>query len=309
MVEELRDVEPDFVINYIDADSCPPRDHFLAAARGLRHYDVLQAQNIAGNLNASVAATWHAYDHMTWDGYKYAHLTANGRQPYWVLGKGLFFKAKDLVALGGFHPWITIEDPEVGLRFWANGKRLGVIEGSLIEEVPDTLAKGIIQRKRWVCGFFQTLHRPLHYLGFTPWQRVKAWLIFLPCLSQAIHLIGVPTGLWALWMFIFHPGALPSWTLWLAVANLVVLTCSMSALYDRIWTRTKLVCRRRRDRIAYMLRINPISILIWQILWIIPLFIGFRMFLMGEGLVWERTEKIDANRKLILSQLDHRETT
>jgi cellulose synthase/poly-beta-1,6-N-acetylglucosamine synthase-like glycosyltransferase len=78
--------EPSLVIDYIDADSCPPEDHFQAAARGLRHYDVLQAQNVAGNLNASMAASWHAFDHMAWDGGKYAHLSSDGRQPYWVLG-------------------------------------------------------------------------------------------------------------------------------------------------------------------------------------------------------------------------------
>ena len=108
--------ESNLVIDYIDADSCPPTDHFRAAAIGLRHYDVLQAENVAGNLNATMAASWHAFDHMAWDGGKYAHLSSNGRQPYWVLGKGTFFKASDLLALGGFHPWTTIEDPEVGQR-------------------------------------------------------------------------------------------------------------------------------------------------------------------------------------------------
>ncbi|MGA2760889.1 MAG: hypothetical protein ABSF08_11275 [Candidatus Cybelea sp.] len=49
--------ERNLVINYIDADSCPPTDHFKAAVIGLRHYDVLQAENVAGNLNASMAAT------------------------------------------------------------------------------------------------------------------------------------------------------------------------------------------------------------------------------------------------------------
>jgi cellulose synthase/poly-beta-1,6-N-acetylglucosamine synthase-like glycosyltransferase len=301
---ELIDKEPGFVINYIDADSCPPADHFLAAARGLQKYDVLQAQNVAGNLNASLAASWHAYDHMTWDGYKYAHLSADGRQPYWVLGKGLFFKARDLLDLGGFQPLITIEDPEVGLRFWKNGKRLGVIEGPLIEEVPNTFSKGVTQRKRWVCGFFQSLNQPLSALGYTPWQKFKAWMIFFPCLSQATHVIGVPIGLWALCMWIFHPGALPSWTLWWAGANMSVLLLSMMALYGRIWRRTALVCPRRVDRFAYMFRVNPIAIFIWQIMWIIPLAIGFQMFLRDRGQVWERTDKIDANRDLISSKLD-----
>ena len=152
IARDLRSQRDDFLVNYIDADSCPPPDHFLAAAVGIRHYDVLQAQNIAGNLNNTMAASFHAMDHMAWDGQTYPHLSANGRQPYWVLGKGLFFKASDLVALGGFHPWLTIEDPEVGMRFWTNGKRLGIIENPLIEEVPTTFAHGITQRKRWVAG-------------------------------------------------------------------------------------------------------------------------------------------------------------
>lgn len=32
----------DFLIDYIDADICPPSDHMLAAAVGIRHYDVVQ---------------------------------------------------------------------------------------------------------------------------------------------------------------------------------------------------------------------------------------------------------------------------
>ncbi len=215
MAEALKH-EPNLVINYIDADSCPPPDHFKGAVIGLKHYDVLQALNVAGNLNATMATSWHSFDHMAWDGYKYAHLSAHGRQPYWVLGKGLFYRVSDLVALGGFHPWITIEDPEVGLRYWANGKRLGILASSLIEEVPKTWFQGITQRKRWVCGFFQSLGRPLHYLGFTPWQRFKCWLIFFPCLSLWVNAVGLPLGAWALWEYFAQYHVVPAWTIWLA---------------------------------------------------------------------------------------------
>jgi glycosyltransferase XagB len=295
--------EPSLVIDYIDADSCPPTDHFQAAARGLRHYDVLQAQNVAGNLNASMAASWHAFDHMAWDGGKYAHLSSNGRQPYWVLGKGTFFKASDLIALGGFHPWVTIEDPEVGQRFWVNGKRLGVIRGSLIEEVPETLAEGIKQRKRWVCGFFQALGKPLGYLGYTPWQRFKAWLIFLPCMSLWINTVGVPVGIWALWAYLTGRSLLPEWTVWLALINLAAFAIMLIALYARTWQRTGLVLDRWTDRVWYMLRVNPISIMVWWVIWIIPLVIGFSMYLGDGGLVWQRTEKVDANHELVRAKV------
>jgi cellulose synthase/poly-beta-1,6-N-acetylglucosamine synthase-like glycosyltransferase len=291
--------EEDFLVNYIDADSCPPRDHFRAAAAGMRRYDVLQAQNIAGNLADSLAASWHAFDHMAWDGLKYPHLSAGGRHPYWVLGKGLFFRASDLVALGGFHPWITIEDPEVGMRFWVNGRRLGVIRNPLIEEVPATIGHGITQRKRWVCGFFQSLGRPLKLMGMSRWRRLQAWMNFLPCLSLSINAVGIPTGLWALWVYAEGSGLVPTWTVWLAAFNLSAFALSLSAIYRSTWKRSALVLPRARDRLRYMLRINPLSLLVWWLIWLIPLWIGYRMYRRDEGLAWERTEKVDANHSLV----------
>ncbi|WP_428668645.1 glycosyltransferase family 2 protein [Reyranella sp.] len=295
--------EPNLAINYIDADSCPPTDHLKAAVNGLRRYDVLQAQNVAGNMNASMAASWHALDHMVWDGYKYPHLSANGRQPYWVLGKGLYFRASDLLALGGFHPWVSIEDPEVGLRFWKSGKRLGIIASSLIEEVPETFREGISQRKRWTCGFFQALGSPLGALGFTPWERFKAWLVFLPCLSLSINAFGIPVGLWALWVWLTdEPTVMPGWALWLAAANFTAFVISLIPMYANVWRRTGLVFERWTDRTWYMLRVNPLLAMFWWLIWIVPLAIGFKMYISDGGLVWQRTKKINANEELISSQ-------
>ena len=289
----------DFLVNYLDADSAPGPDHFLAAVAGMRHYDVLQATNVAGNLNDSLAASWHAFDHMTWDGRKYAHLSANGRQPYWVLGKGQFFRASDLFALGGFHPWITIEDPEVGMRFWKNGKRLGIIDEPLIEETPLTFRRGIVQRNRWVCGFFQSLTEPLDRLGFTPWEKVKVWLNFLPCLSLWINAIGFPTGVWATWGFLRHQHLLPTWVVVLCAVNLIACAVSFAALYVHTWKRTALVLEGFWPRLKYMLRINPLFIALWWVVWLVPLAIGFWMYLHDKGQVWDRTEKVNANRNLI----------
>lgn len=292
----------DFLVNYIDADSAPPRDHFLAGAAGMRRYDVLQSENIAGNLNASLAASLHAFDHMAWDGMKYRHLSADGKHPYWMLGKGLFFRASDLSELGSLNPWIAIEDPEVGMRFWAAGKRLGIISAPLIEEVPETFARGVTQRRRWVCGFFQSLGRPLRELGFSPVETVKAWMNFLPCLSLWINAVGFPIGLWALAMWIADTDALPNWLVTLCVINLIAFALSLTSLYVSTWRRTALVLHRRRDRLAYMLRINPLFIMLWWVAWLIPLTLGLGMVLRDGGRVWERTEKINANEDLVGSQ-------
>ena len=294
--------EPKLAINYIDADSCPPRDHFKYAVKGLEHFDVLQAQNVAGNLNQTMASTLHAFDHMAWDGHKYPHLSAP-KQPFWVLGKGLFFKAKDLVELGGFHPWIAIEDPEVGLRMWRNGRRLGVISSPLIEEVPTTFMEGINQRKRWVCGFLQTLTSPLSDMRFPAWAKFKAWLVFMPCLSLLINVIGIPTGIWALWMYLSGSEILPTWTLYLALFNVIAFTIVMIRLYSSTWKRTGLVFDSWRDRVWYMIRINPVVAMIWWLFWTVHLIVGLRLYLGDGGKVWERTKKIDANNTLMKKKI------
>ena len=57
-----------------------------------------------------------------------------------------------------------------------------------------------------------------------------------------------------------------------------------------------------------MIRVNPISAMLWWLIWVIPLWIGFRMYLSDGGQVWERTEKIDANNRLVRAQADIRGT-
>src|SRR4051812_13506636 len=226
----------DWLLNYIDADSVPPRDHFLAGSIGMQKFDVLQSTNVAGNLLSSWAASLHASDHMAWDGSRYPHLSANGKHPYWVLGEGLFFRASDLAEIGGFNPWITIEDPEVGMRLWANGKRLGIITSPLIEEVPATLRRGIIQRKRWVCGFLQSLNSPLKQMGMTFSQRLRARMNFWPCMFLLVNPIGLPVGAWA---FVnAADGALPWWVLPLGIVNVTAFTLSMGLTYQSAWTQT-----------------------------------------------------------------------
>ena len=104
---------------------------------------------------------------MAWDGCKYPHFSAHGRQPYWVLGKGLFYRVCDLIALGGFHPWITIEDPEIGLRYWANGKRLGILASPSDRGGPADVAGRRHAAQALGMRILPIAGPPLRYLGLT----------------------------------------------------------------------------------------------------------------------------------------------
>lgn len=288
----------EFLVNYLDADTCLTADHFLAGAVGIQQYDVLQATNIGANCLDSMATSCHAFDHMVWDGLKYPHLSANGKHPYWFLGKSLYFKASDLLELGGFHPWIAIEDPEVGMRFWMNGRTLGIIKTPVIEEVPKTFFRGILQRKRWVCGFFQSLTEPLTRLGMNRKQKFLSWLNFLPCLNLWINSIGIPLGVWAIWQMYHGIKIFPLWVMILSIANITAFIIMLCFLYYKIWKRTAIIFNKKIKRIYYLLRMNPIVLLIWWLIWTIPLFLGFKMYCGDGGLVWQRTKKINANAKM-----------
>jgi cellulose synthase/poly-beta-1,6-N-acetylglucosamine synthase-like glycosyltransferase len=293
----VEQIGTDWVLDYIDADSMPPANHFHAAAEGLKHYDVLQATNVAGNLLDSMPASWHAFDHMCWDGLVYAHMSAHGRHPFYVLGKGLFYRARDLWQLGGFNPWITIEDPEVGMRLWANGKRLGIISDPLIEEVPRTIIRGIIQRNRWMCGFFQSLGRPLKQMGMTASQRMRARLNILPVLSLPVNVVGLSTGLYALYLYFFDGANFDFWLIALSSINIFLYFVVLAITYVNAWRRTELVLDDTRLRVWYMLRVNPVSLFIYHTLWTIPIVIGFFMFLTNRGKEWVRTQKFDADHR------------
>lgn len=298
-----KEIKEDFLLNYIDADTCLPADHFLAAAVGIRHYDVLQATNIAGNINDSMAASFHSLDHLIWDGYKYPHLSARGKHPYWVLGKALFYKSSDLLTLGSFHPWIAIEDPEVGLRFWKNGKKLGIIDKPVIEEVPRTFMGGIVQRKRWVCGFFQTLSEPMDRLNMTPYEKLLAWCNFIPCLSLWVNIFSWPFSLWAFIGYLHGYPYLPTWIVYVSLFNITSASTMLISIFIIILTRTFLVLETWRARLWYMLRVNPLTAIFWWMLWLIPLCSGFNMFCRDGGLVWIRTTKVNAHASLFRNKI------
>lgn len=292
--------QPDALLSYIDADSVVPPDYFVTAAAGSTQFDVLQNTNVAGNAMISWAASMFALDHMLWDGSLYQHMTARGRHPYYVLGKGLFFRISDLIEVGGFNPWLTIEDPEVGMRLWVNGRRLGIIRSPLIEEVPDTFRKGITQRKRWIAGFFQSLGKPLTLMGMNRSERIRARLNLVPCASLFLNPFGAALGVWALVAAITEPGRV--FPIWLEILCIATLTCLVVALWigqRAVIQQTRLIFESRRDRLGYVLRVNPLVMFGYWIWWSIPLAIGFWMYLTDRGLTWQRTDKIDANHDLV----------
>lgn len=292
-----------WLLNYIDADSVPCSKHFLAAVAGMRKYDVLQSTNIAGNLLQSYPASWCAFDHLNWDYNIYMHMSANGKHPFWVLGKGLFYKSNDIVQVGGFDPWVTIEDPDIGLRLWSQGKKLGIISEPLVEEVPITIGRCITQRKRWFCGFLQANFGQNKLKGMKFTDKFKAYINLVPVLSLLVNLIGLPIGLWTIYTVLFKGVRLPLGLTVISTFNIICYLLTMSILYQSAWRNIDQVVNSRYNKVRYMFRINPVFLYFYWVIWCISMYIGLYMFLGDGGLLWQRTEKIDANHLLVRQKL------
>ena len=188
------------------------------------------------------------------------------------------------------------------MRFWVNGKRLGIIGNPLIEEVPLNDHARHHAAQALGVRILSELGQPLKLMGMTRWQRLLARMNFLPCLSLAINAVGIPTGVWALWVWAHGASIVPHMDDLARRLQPLGIGPVAVRLYWTTWKRTALVLKRRRDRVWYMLRVNPLSLMIWWLIWLIPLWVGLRMYLRDQGLAWERTEKSDANHSLIRSQ-------
>jgi hypothetical protein len=139
-------------------------------------------------------------------------------------------------------------------------------------------------------------------MGMRPVDRWNARLNFLPCLSLWLNSLGIPFAAWATFKLWREGLWLPAWVDLLCAVNLGLFAMSLVALYVRTWRRSALVLKTRRARALYLLRVNPLFLMVWWLVWLIPLWIGFRMYLRDEGLVWERTVKNDANHGLVRGQ-------
>lgn len=54
-----------------------------------------------------------------------------------------------------------------------------------------------------------------------------------------------------------------------------------------------------RGLLRLVLRLNPVFVMAYWLFWSVSMIIGIQMFIRDKGLVWERTEKVDANHDLV----------
>jgi hypothetical protein len=137
-------------------------------------------------------------------------------------------------------------------------------------------------------------------MGMPLGQRFRARLNFVPCLSLIINPFGFAIGVWAVVETFTSSRAVISGLFQvLAIATFIITVGLICYGVSRAWQLSAPVLIGRRQQLRYVLRVNPIFVMVYWLWWSVSLVRGFAMYVGDGGLVWQRTEKIDANRTLI----------
>jgi cellulose synthase/poly-beta-1,6-N-acetylglucosamine synthase-like glycosyltransferase len=167
------------------------------------------------------------------------------RLPIPLGGTSNHFDVAKLRVLGGWDPFNTTEDADLGIRASAEKFRVGFINSTTFEEANANLGNWIRQRSRWVKGYMQTVlvywRHPLTLIRTIGIKQFLAFNLFVG--GTPLTFLAAPP-LWALFVFwlLTRSHAIeplfPDAVLYLALANLLLgnflgIYLNMIAIYLR----------------------------------------------------------------------------
>ena len=144
-------------------------------------------------------------------------------------GTSNHFRVDALRALGGWDPYNTTEDADLGIRASAEKMRVGFINSTTYEEANNEPKNWIRQRSRWVKGYMQTfLVYCRHPIGLIRQIGLRDFLSF------ALFIGGTPVtflvspilyALFFIWLLTQTHAIsplFPNWVLYMALVNLLI---------------------------------------------------------------------------------------
>jgi len=143
-------------------------------------------------------------------------------------GTSNHFDVAKLRRLGGWDPFNTTEDCDLGLRATAEGMKVGFINSTTFEEANTNLGNWIRQRSRWCKGYMQSyLVFIRHPVALIRTIGVKNFLAFNLFVGGTVMTFLSTPPLWALslcWYFFRgkFESPLPDWLLVITLINLIV---------------------------------------------------------------------------------------
>lgn len=165
-----------------DAEDIPEPDQLkksvIAFHKGGESYVCFQAALNYFNRNENFLTRMFTLEYSYWFDYLLPGLDRL-KFPLPLGGTSNHFDVEKLKKLGGWDPFNTTEDADLGVRAYARGYKVGVINSTTFEEANSHVRNWIRQRSRWVKGYMQTwLVFSRHPLKLLRAIGIKGWLSF-----------------------------------------------------------------------------------------------------------------------------------
>jgi cellulose synthase/poly-beta-1,6-N-acetylglucosamine synthase-like glycosyltransferase len=160
-------------------------------------------------------------------------------------GTSNHFKMASLVELGAWDPFNVTEDADLGVRAYAKGHKIAVLNSTTYEEANNDFFNWIRQRSRWIKGYMQTylvhmrdpggLIRKIGFKGFlgftffvgaTPIMFLINPILILIFIGYVVFDLGIIRTIfpdWVLFISIFN----------LMVGNILMIYVNMMAVFKR----------------------------------------------------------------------------
>lgn len=165
-----------------DAEDIPDPDQLKKAVAAFKNspkqYSCFQAQLNYYNKNENFLTKMFTLEYTYWFDYLLTGLSKL-QMPIPLGGTSNHFKVEVLKKLSGWDPFNVTEDADLGIRMYAEGLRVGIINSTTYEEANCKLKNWIRQRSRWIKGYMQTsLIYNRHPFKFIKKIGFKNWMSF-----------------------------------------------------------------------------------------------------------------------------------
>jgi len=192
-----------------DAEDVPHPDQLKKAVLAFEESDAsticFQAALNYFNKDQNLLTQLFTLEYSFWFDYMLPGLY-NLNLPIPLGGTSNHFRVDALKKIGGWDPFNTTEDADLGIRAAAEKYKVGIIRSTTYEEATSRVWNWIRQRSRWIKGYMQTTlvynRRPLKLIqaiGLKQWLSFQLFIGGTPILFLINPILWILFGVWIGW--------------------------------------------------------------------------------------------------------------
>jgi len=200
-------------------------------------------------------------------------------------GTSNHFKLESLLELGGWDPFNVTEDADLGVRSYAKGYKIGVINSTTYEEANNEPFNWIRQRSRWIKGYMQTylvhMRNPAALIKKIGWKGFLGFSFFVGATPLTFLIYPFLLIIFICYLFLDLSTIrtfFPDWVLFMSIFNLMVGNLLM------IYVNMMAVFKRRFYELILFAIANPVYWLMHSV----AAFMGLYQ-LVVKPFYWEKT--------------------